>query len=136
MLWSIKADSYIKEVDGKPIFDRKGYDETIRKLKASGFVAAESIALTSDVRNAQRMGDWERFLSITADYMKKNGAQAHPMLTCNWGIDLKGSCNDKSVWKKYCTVMMDNFNQIKASGSEEAIVWEESMKVLSRELLK
>ena len=58
------------------------------------------------------------------------------MLTCNWGIDLKNSCNDKRVWKKYCTVMMDNFNQIKASGSEEAIAWEESMKALSKELLK
>ena len=136
MLWSIKADSYIREVDGKPVFDRKGYDETIRKLKASGFIAAEGITLTSDVRNAQRMGDWERFLSITTDYMKKKGAQASPMLTCNWGIDLKNSCNDKRVWKKYCTVMMDNFNQIKASGSEEAIAWEESMKALSKELLK
>lgn len=136
MLWSIKADSYVKEVNGKMVFDQKGYEEAMRQLKKSGFVAAESIALTSNVRNAQRLGDWKSFLDITTGYMKKEGAKASLMLTCNWGNDLKASCVDKEIWKKYGTAMMENYNQVKATNEMEAMQWEKSMEVLSKELLQ
>lgn len=136
MLWSIKADSHIKEIDGKPVFDQKGYEETIRKMKATKFKAADNIALSSSVRNTTRTGEWKRFLELTTDYMKKSGLNTSLMITCNWAMDLKNGCSDKSILKAYCTAMMENFNKIKDSGNEEAIVWEESMNALSKELLK
>ena len=133
MLWSIKADSYVKEVNGKKSFDKKGYDAAMQKMKASGFKGADMLILVSTVRNAQRMEDWESFLNLTTDYMRKSGAQASLMLTCNWGSDIK-PCPDKSIKKKYAAAMMANYELIKQSGSKDAIAWDESMEVISEEL--
>lgn len=135
MLWTIKADSYIKEVNGKNTFDEKGYITAIKRMHNSGFPYADNIEITTSVRNAQRMKDWEKFVEMTTAYMNKMGAKANLMLTCNWANDLKG-CNDAQLRKKYAACMMANFEAVKASGDEQAIVWEESINIISKDLFK
>lgn len=136
ILWSIKADSYVKEVDGKRSYDEKGFKECMKKLSASGFSKANDIELSSNVRNALFMEDWTSFIKLTGDYMSKNGMYANPMITCNWGIDLVKVCKDKEIKKKYAELLNDNFSLVKKGGDENAYIWVESMKCVTDDLTK
>lgn len=136
MLWTIKADSYIKEIDGKRSYDEKGFDECMKEMNATGFSKAKDIQLGASVRNILFMKDWTSFLKITSDYMSKNKGNANSMLTCNWGLDLVKVCDDKATMKKYAELLGDNFELVKNSGNEDAYIWEESMKCVIDDLTK
>lgn len=136
LLWTVKADSYVTEVDGKKTYDKQGFEACCKKMKASGFEAAESIALGSSARNAILMDDWDSFMDTTLGYMHKNKGKANPMITCNWGMDVQRACKDKEIRRKFADELEKNFELIKKSGSEAAVIWSESVKLIAEDLRK
>lgn len=134
MLWSIKAHSYVKEIDGQMTYDKAGYKQCMKQLKSSGFEHADDIAMVTAALNAKTMQDWNEFLKITSRYMQQNGAKANLMTTCNWAMDVQRDCTDQKVRQKFADILYQNFLTVKQTGSEDAKMWEESVNAMVADL--
>ncbi|TDQ77924.1 thioredoxin family protein [Sphingobacterium yanglingense] len=135
-VWLIKGLSYVKEDAGVKKLDKDGYDQFLKRLSESGIAQIEYVKTTSMMENLYLTADWNSYVNFAIDYMQKEKGNASPMLTWNWGARLQSECPDKNLKTKYLQALELNYDLIKKSGSDQAIVWAESMKVLMNDLKK
>lgn len=135
-LWLIKAMSFVREEGGKNVLDKEGYDKFVKRLEASGIDKDEYVKMTSAMENYHLIADWNGYVDHAVAYMKKRKGKANPMLTWNWGSRLQSGCTDKDLRTKYVNEMESNYELIKKTDADQAIVWKESMKILINDLKK
>ncbi|SMC87266.1 thioredoxin family protein [Pedobacter nyackensis] len=136
MLWLIKAMSFVSGKDGEKVLDKVGYDKFLKRLDASGIDKNDYVKMTSTMENYHLIADWNSYAQHAIAYMKKNKGKASPMLTWNWGSRLQMGCTDKDLRAKYVDEMESNYELIKKTDADQAVVWKESMKILINDLKK
>ncbi|WP_316815417.1 DUF255 domain-containing protein [Pedobacter nyackensis] len=136
MLWLIKATSFVTEKDGEKVLDKTGYDAFVKRIEASGIDKDDYVKMTSSMENYHLTGDWNSYVNEAVAYMKKKKGKASLMWTWNWGSRLENGCDDKDLRTKYVQELEPNYELVKASDRDQAIVWAESMKILINDLKK
>jgi thioredoxin-related protein len=136
MLWTIKGLSFVKEEGGKNVLDKVGFDKFIKQLKASGVDKDDYVKMTCTMENYQLTADWNSYVDEAISYMKTKKGKANLMLTWNWGAHLQSGCKDSALKTKYLQALEPNYELIKKTDRDQAIVWAQSMKILVDDLKK
>nr|WP_121272637.1 DUF255 domain-containing protein [Pedobacter schmidteae] len=136
MLWLIKATSFVTRKDGEKVLDKTGYDSFVKRIEASGIDKDDYVKMTSSMDNYHQTGDWNSYVNEAVAYMKKKKSKASLMWTWNWGSRLQSGCEDKDLRTKYVQELEPNYELVKASDRDQAMVWAASMKILINDLKK
>jgi len=135
-LWLIKAMSFTSDAGGQKVLDKVGYDKFIKQLEASGVDKDDYVKMSSTMENYHLIADWDSYVNEAVAYMKKKKEKASLMFTWNWGARLQSGCQDNAIRTKYVQELEPNYELVKKTDRDQAMVWAESMKILINDLKK
>lgn len=124
LLWNRKSTSYVDRDADKPELDKAGYKAFLKRLDGSDLPKEmkESIKKSAPITNAENLGDWKTYVSLTTKDIKKQGAKASVGVVYNQGLKVNQKCEDKKLRLKFAETMKSYVAQLEETQKENMMV--------------
>ena len=94
-VWEAGAESYIREQEGKFVFDEKGFKEYGKRLKKEKVENRNYILRKARMNAAEKVGDWRVFSELAEERWNEERVPETELYA--WGVKINEHCQDKSI---------------------------------------
>lgn len=96
MVWAIGSRKFVTRTPNGAEFDKKGFDNYIKRMKNEGVDRYTEIEENAKMYNADVLNNWKEYISLVETKIKKAGGveSVHINELYNWGLRIDQNCSD------------------------------------------
>lgn len=101
-MWLKPAVDFCKKgTDGQYVFDKKGYNKYIARLKKEKIDYLPLLIDNAEISNSGRLGDWEKYITLVEKrFNNPDGTAINATTMVEYGRNIVNKCNDPMLRKR------------------------------------